>query len=156
MAWLFSEALDFALKKAGKDSNFKLKTEQKSIIGAVVDFFTQFSRPVTFLKNFLQLFIRRTSSQSGVTSIRPICFSFSARFSFIPNFPKLSVIARSVEGLEERGAATANYFINLRYTISSVFGDLLIPFKLITKISKSKKLFLPRIFASGGARKEER
>ena len=35
MASLFSEALDFALTKARKDSNFKLKTEQKSIIEAV-------------------------------------------------------------------------------------------------------------------------
>ena len=35
MASLFNEALDFALPKAGKDSNFKLKTEQKSIIEAV-------------------------------------------------------------------------------------------------------------------------
>ena len=32
MASLFSEALDFALPKAGKDSDFKLKTEQKLII----------------------------------------------------------------------------------------------------------------------------
>ena len=38
MASLFSEALDFALTKAGKDSHFKLNTEQKSIIEAVVDF----------------------------------------------------------------------------------------------------------------------
>ena len=36
MASLFSEALDFALAKAGKDSDIKLK---KSIIEAVVDFF---------------------------------------------------------------------------------------------------------------------
>jgi len=40
MASLFSEALDFGLTKAGKDSNFTLKTEQKSIFVAVVDFFT--------------------------------------------------------------------------------------------------------------------
>ena len=89
MASLFSEVLDFALNKAGKDSDFKLKTEQKSIIEAVVDFFTPFAGTGTFLKNFLQIFVRRTSSQSGVTSICPICFSFSARFSFIPGFPKL-------------------------------------------------------------------
>ena len=49
----------------------------------------------------------------------------------------------------------ANSFINPRYTISSVFRDLLIPFKLITKISKSKKLFLSSIFVVGGARREE-
>ena len=36
MASLFSKALDFALIRAGKDSNFKLKTEKKSIIEAVV------------------------------------------------------------------------------------------------------------------------
>ena len=36
MAPLFSEALDFALTKAGKDIDFKLKTE--SIIEAVVAF----------------------------------------------------------------------------------------------------------------------
>ena len=87
MASLFSEALDFALAKAGKDSDIKLKTKQKSIIEAVVDFFTPFARTVTFLKNFLQI-LRRTSSQSGVTWI---CFSFSARFSFIPSFPKLLI-----------------------------------------------------------------
>ena len=39
MASLISEALDFALAKAGKDSDIKLKTKQKSIIEAVVDFF---------------------------------------------------------------------------------------------------------------------
>ena len=95
MASLFSEALDFALPKAGKDSDFKLKTEQKLIIEAVVDFFTPgpFARTVTFLKNFQQFFVRRTSSQSGVTSICPICFSFPARFSFIPSFPKLLIVS---------------------------------------------------------------
>ena len=64
MASLFSEALDFALPKAGKDSDFKLKTEQKLIIEAVVDFFAPFARTATFLKNFQQIFVRRTSSQS--------------------------------------------------------------------------------------------
>ena len=39
MALLFREALDLALPKAGKDSDFKLKTEQKLIIEAVVDVF---------------------------------------------------------------------------------------------------------------------
>ena len=146
MASLFSEVLDFALPKAGKDSDFKLKTEQKLIIEAVVDFFTPFARTVTFLKNFQQIFVRRTSSQSGVTSICPICFSFPARFSFIPSFLKL---------LEVRSTATASSFINPRYTISSVFQDLF-PLKLLTKISKSKKLFLPSIFVIGGACREER
>ena len=86
MASLFSKALDFALTKARKDNDFKLKAEQRSIIEAVVDFFTPFARTVTFLKNFQQIFVRRTSSQSGVNSICPICFSFSARF--VPRFPK--------------------------------------------------------------------
>ena len=36
MALLLGKALDFALTKAGKDSDFILKTEQKSIIEAVV------------------------------------------------------------------------------------------------------------------------
>ena len=81
----YGEALDFAWTKAGKDSDFKLKTQQKSIIETVVDFF---ARTVTFLKNFLPIFVPRTSSQSGITWICPICFSFSARFSFIPIFPK--------------------------------------------------------------------
>ena len=62
MASLFSEALDFALSKPGKDNDFKLKTQQKSIIEAFVDFFTPFARTVTSLKNFLQIFARRTSS----------------------------------------------------------------------------------------------
>ena len=91
MASLFSEALDFTLTKAGKDFDFKMKTEQKSIIEAVVDFFTPFARIVTFPKNFLQIFVRRTCSQSGVTSICLICFSFSTRFFFIPSFPKLLI-----------------------------------------------------------------
>ena len=76
MASLFGEALHFASPKAGKDSDFKLKTEQKLIIEAVADFFTPFARTVTFLKKFQQIFLRRTSSQSVVTSICPICFSF--------------------------------------------------------------------------------
>ena len=91
MASLFSKALDFALTKAGKYSDFKSKTEQKSIIEAVVDFFPPFARTVTFLKNLLQSFVLRASSQSGVTSICPICFSFSERFSFITSFPKLLI-----------------------------------------------------------------
>ena len=80
MASLFSEASDFALPKAGKDSDFKSKTEQKLIIEAVVDFFTPFARTVTFLKKFQQIFVRRTSSQSGVPLICPICFSFIRAF----------------------------------------------------------------------------
>ena len=56
MASLFSEALDFALTKAGKDSDFKLKTEQKSIIEAVADFFTPFARSCNFRKEFLANF----------------------------------------------------------------------------------------------------
>ena len=72
-------------------------------------------------------------------------------------YPELSeIIDRIVAILEVRSAATANSFINPRYTISSVFRDLLIALKLLAKISKSKKLFLPRIFVIGGARREER
>ena len=72
-------------------------------------------------------------------------------------YPELSeIIDRIVAILEVRSAAPANSFTNPRYTISSVFRDLLIPLKLLTKISKSKKLFLPRIFVIGGARREER
>ena len=52
MASLFSEVLDFALPKAGKDSDFKLKTEQKLIIEAVVDFFTLFAGDCNFPKEF--------------------------------------------------------------------------------------------------------
>mgnify|MGYP000117373446 FL=1 len=36
MASLLGKVLDFALTKSGKDSDFILKTEQKSIIEAVV------------------------------------------------------------------------------------------------------------------------
>ena len=151
MASLFSEALDFALPKAGKDSDFKLKTEQKLIIEAVVDFFIPFARTVTFLNNFQQIFVRRTSSQSGVTSICPI-FQLSSKVLLYPELSE--IIDRIVAILEVRSAATANSFINPRYTISSVFRDL--PLKLLTTISKSKKLFLPRIFVIGGARREER
>ena len=61
-------------------------------------------------------------------------------------YPELSeIIDRIVASLEVRSAASANSFINPCYTISSVFRDLLIPFELITKTSKSEKLFLPRI-----------
>ena len=86
MASLFSEALDFALTKAGKDSDFKLKTEQKSII----EVFTPFCQDCNFPKEFPANF-RRTSSQSRVTWISLICFNLSARFSFIPSFPKLLI-----------------------------------------------------------------
>ena len=68
MASLFSEALDFALTKAGKDSDFKLKTEQKSIIEAVVDIFTPFARTVTFVKNFLQI-LRSTQGPRCIFAI---------------------------------------------------------------------------------------
>ena len=47
--------LDFALHEAGNDSDFKLKTEQKLIIEAVVDFFTPFAKtnfPKEFPANF--------------------------------------------------------------------------------------------------------
>ena len=52
MASLFSEALDFALAKAGKDSDIKLKTKQKSIIEAVVDFFHTICEDCNFPKEF--------------------------------------------------------------------------------------------------------
>ena len=60
--------------------------------------------------------------------------------------PELSeIIYRIAASLEVRSAATANPFINPRYRIYPVFRDLFNnSFKLITKISKSKKLFLPR------------
>ena len=70
--------------------------------------------------------------------------------------PFSEIIDRIVAILEVRSVVTANSFINARYTISSMFRDLLIPLKLLTKISKSKKLFPPRIFVIGGARREER
>ena len=77
-------------------------------------------------------------------------------FSKVLLYPELSeIIDRIVASLKVRSAATANSFINPRYTISSVFRDLLIQFKLITKISKSKKLFLPRTFVICNVRKEE-
>ena len=65
------------------------------------------------------------------------------------------MVDRIVAILEVRSAATANSFINPRYTISSVFRGFLILLQLITKISKSKKLFLPRIFIIGGACREQ-
>ena len=78
-------------------------------------------------------------------------------FSKVLLYPELSeIIDRIAASLEVRSAATANSFFRPRYKISSVFRDLFIPFKLITKISKSKKPFLPRIIVIGGARREER
>ena len=74
-------------------------------------------------------------------------------------YPELSeIIDRIVASLEVRSTATAYSFNNPRhgYTIYLVFRDLLIPFKLMTKISKSKTLFLPRLFVIGGARREKR
>ena len=140
------------MTKAGKDSDFKLKTEQKSIIEAVVDFFTPFAGSVAFLKNFLQIFVDFLT----IWSYFDLSTLFQL-FSKVLLYPELSgIIDRIVASLEVRSEATANSFINPRYTISSLFRDLLIPFKLITKISKSKKLFLPRIFIIGGARREER
>ena len=113
MGSLFSKALDFALTKAGKDSNFKLKTEQKSIIEAVFYLFTPFTRAGTFLKNFRHIFVGMTSSQSEVTPICPICFSFSARFSELSE-----IIDRIVASLEVRSAATANYFSSGRRVVA--------------------------------------
>ena len=57
------------LTKAGKDGDFKLKTEQKSIIEAVVDIFTPFARTVTFVKNFLQIFVRSTKGPRCIFAI---------------------------------------------------------------------------------------
>ena len=73
-------------------------------------------------------------------------------------YPELSeIIDRIAASLEVRSAAMANSsFFYPRYKISSVFRDLFIPFKLITKISKSEKLFLPRIIVIGSVRREER
>ena len=99
---LFNKALDFALTKAGKDSNFKLKTEQKSIIEAViclfvclflcvcvffvlfcfVFFFHTICQDCNFPKEFPANFVARTCS------ISPLCLSFSSGFSFIPRFRK--------------------------------------------------------------------
>ena len=77
-------------------------------------------------------------------------------FSKVLLYLELSeIIDRIAASLEVRSAATAGSFINPRYTISSVFRDILIPFK-ITKISESKKLFPPCIFVIGGAHREER
>ena len=132
MASLISEALDCALPKAGKDSDFKLKTEQKLIIEAVVDFFTPIARTVTFLKNFQHIFVRR--SYFDLSNL----FQLSSKVLL---YRKLSEIIDCIVAiLEVRSAATANSFINPCYTISSVFWDLLIPLKLLTKISKSKLL----------------
>ena len=66
------------------------------------------------------------------------------------------IIDHIAANLEVRSAATADSFTNPRYSISSVFRDLLILFKFMTKISKSRKLFRPRIFIVGGTRREER
>ena len=53
-------------------------------------------------------------------------------------YPELSAIIDGVLAiLEVKSAATANFFINPRSSIPSVFRDLLIPLKLLTKISKS-------------------
>ena len=100
---LFNKAPDFALTKAGKDSNFKLKTEQKSIIEAViclfvclflcvcgffcfvfvfVFFFHTICQDCNFPKEFPANFVARTCS------ISPLCLSFSSGFSFIPRFRK--------------------------------------------------------------------
>ena len=88
------------------------------------------------------------------SSLKKVCYALARKVLLYPELSE--IIDRIVANLEVRSAATANSFINPHYTISSVFLDLLIPFKLITEISKSKKLFLPRIFLIGGARREDR
>ena len=60
---------------------------------------------------------------------------------------------RSEPGSERRSNAK---LLNSGYTVSSVFRDLLSPIKLITKISNTMKLCLPRIFVIGRAYREER
>ena len=53
MASLFSKAFDFLYIKAGKASNFKLKTEQKSIIEAVkADLLTKTGARIIFCRHY--------------------------------------------------------------------------------------------------------
>ena len=118
----YGEALDFALTKAGKDSDFKLKTEQKSIIEAAVDFFTPFARTVTFNRISCQFSYLGPLHNLELLGI----------VQFVSAFQQGSPLSRSfrniVDGIaaspEVRSEATANPFINPHYTISSVFRDL--------------------------------
>ena len=122
MASLFSEALELTLTKAGKDSDFKLKTEQKSVIEAVVDFFHTICQDCNCPKAFPANF--RTQDFFTIWSYFDVSNLFQL-FSKILLYPELSeIIDRIVASLEARSAATANSFINSRYTISLIFRDL--------------------------------
>ena len=81
IASLFSKALDFALTKAGKDSNFKLKTEQKSFIEAVFCKKKRCARGSTIrLRQVIRFsFVKRHLIQIIlITKISPKSFSFLA------------------------------------------------------------------------------
>jgi len=138
--WEFSENLaiwtsrrenrkleNFALTKAGEDRNFRLKTEQKSIIEDVVCLFVFYTiaRTLTLQKNSLQIFVGRTSSQSGVTSTSPICFNFSARFFFIPCFPKIFIASLQAWRQETQQRRTLNstlhgFFFGVSVSLNSI------------------------------------
>ena len=118
---------NFALTKAGEDRNFRLKTEQKSIIEDVVCLFVFYTiaRTLTLQKNSLQIFVGRTSSQSGVTSTSPICFNFSARFFFIPCFPKIFIASLQAWRQETQQRRTLNstlhgFFFGVSVSLNSI------------------------------------
>ena len=89
-----------------------MKTKQKSIIEAVVDFFTPVPKTVTFLKNSCNF-----SYVGLLHNLELLQF-----VQLVSAFPLSEIIDRIVASLEVRSAATANSSINPRYTISSVFS----------------------------------
>ena len=116
MGSLFCKALDFALTKAGKDSNFKLKTEQKSIIEAIVYFFTLFARAVNFLKNFRQNFLVWLLHNLELLRFLQFVSAFQ-QGSPLPWAFRNYLLRRRAPGSEKR---SNRKLLNPCYTISSV------------------------------------
>jgi len=101
------------LPKPGKDSDFKLKTEQKLIIEAVVDFFHTICEDCNFPKEFPANF--RTKDFFTIWSYFDLSnlFKLSSKVLLYPEVSE--IIDRIVAILEVRSAATANSFINPRF-----------------------------------------
>ena len=56
---------------------------------------TSFASLVIFLKHFLHIFVGRIFTSSSCTSICPISFNFSTRFSFLAVFPNKSMLSKN-------------------------------------------------------------
>ena len=96
------------MTKAGQRFQIEKRAKVNYSIEAVVDFFTPFARTVTFLKNILEIFVRKTSSQSGVTSMSNLCQLFSK----VLLYPELSENIDHIVASLARVASISVWFRN--------------------------------------------